>query len=318
VGTAVVAVAGEAITDLVPAAADGLFRAAPGGSPANIAVGLARLGVPVRMLARLSEDALGRRLRDHLARNGVDLSRSIRATEASSLAIVVLDEGGSAEYDFRVDGTADWQWTERELDDVLDGVDALHVGSLALTIPPGGPLLLDLARRARSVATVTFDPNVRPLLMGTPQRVLTVVDEVLAVADVVKASADDLEWLVPGAPPEEVAADWQDRGPALVVVTRGGDGAVAVGATSGVVQRPGRPVEVVDTVGAGDSFMAALVAGLQQRDLLGAGRRTELAGLSTEQVLGLVDEAVTASSITCSRLGADPPTAFELRERLGA
>jgi fructokinase len=307
-----VAVAGEVITDLVPTALDGDFHAAPGGSPANVAVGLARLDVPVRMLARLSGDALGQRLRAHLLANGVDLGHAVAASEPSSLAIVVLEPDGSAAYDFRVDGTADWQWSDAELEHTLDGVDALHVGSLALTTPPGGAVLRRLAARARTSATVSFDPNVRQLLMGPQTEVLAVVHEVLAVADVVKASAEDVGWLEPGRDIEEVARAWQQHGPSLVVVTRGGDGALAIGPSGTPVERPGRAVHVVDTVGAGDSFMSALLAGLARRDLLGASRRTALAALTDNDVAALLDEAVEASAVTCSRPGADPPRLAEL------
>ena len=303
----VVAVAGEVITDLVPAGADGLFQAAAGGSPANVAVGLARLDVPARMLARLSDDVLGRRLRAHLETNGVDLTHAVAAREPSSLAIVALQPDGSAAYDFRVDGTADWQWTDDELADAVDGVAALHVGSLGVTTPPGGAVLRRLAARAAATATVSFDPNVRHLLMGPRDEVLAVVHELLAVADVVKASDEDVAWLEPGRTAEEVAAAWLGHGPALVVITRGGDGALAAGAASGPVSRPGVPVDVVDTVGAGDSFMSALLAGLARRDLLGAAHRDALRSLSVADVGALLDEAIAASAITCSRRGADPP-----------
>jgi fructokinase len=313
----VVAVAGEVITDMVPAGGPGMFRAAPGGSPANVAVGLARLEVPVRLLARLSDDVLGRRLRRHLADNAVDLSHAVVAAEPSSLAIVVLADDGSAEYDFRVDGTADWQWTDDELGSALDDVAALHVGSLGLTTPPGGEVLRRLAVRARATATVTFDPNVRHLLMGSPEATMRIVDEVLAVADVVKASDEDIAWLAPDRTIVEVAADWVSRGPALVVITRGGDGAYAVGTAAGAVDRPGMAVDVVDTVGAGDSFMGALIAGLHRRGLLGAGARETLRSLAGADVEALVDEAIEVSAITCSRQGADPPTADEIRERHG-
>lgn len=313
---AAVAVAGEVLTDLVPADEDGVFRAAPGGSPGNVAVGLARLGVPVRMLARLSDDVLGRRLRAHLADNGVDLSHAVAATEASSLAIVVLAADGSAEYDFRVDGTADWQWTDGELTTALSSIQALHLGSLAVTTPPGGEVLRGLAARARASATVTYDPNVRPLLMGSPGDVMAVVEEMLGVADVVKASSEDVEWLSPDRSVADVAAGWAERGPALVVITRGGDGALAVGRSCGPVECSGSLVDVVDTVGAGDSFMSALVAGMHRRNLLGAHAREALGALGAEDVRELLREAVTASAITCSRTGADPPTAAELRAAL--
>ncbi len=315
-GEVTIAVAGEVITDMVPAGEDGVFRAAAGGSPANVAVGLARLAVPVRMLARLSGDVLGRRLRAHLAGNGVDLSYAIEADEPSSLAIVALSESGSAEYDFRVDGTADWQWTDDEVTHVLDGVAALHIGSIAVTAPPGGAVLRRLAAAARETATVTFDPNVRPLLMGSPAEVMVVVDEVLGVADVVKASDEDVEFLAAGRSVGDVATEWSARGPALVVVTRGDTGALAVGRECGVVERPGVAVEVIDTVGAGDSFMSALLAGLASRDVLGADRRDALGALTADEVGALLDEAVTASSMTCSRAGADPPTRAELSAAL--
>ncbi len=307
-----VAVAGEVITDLVPADGEGVFKAAPGGSPGNVAVGLARLDVRARMLARLSDDVLGRRLRAHLEGNGVDLSHAVHAAEPSSLAIVVLQPDGSAAYDFRVDGTSDWQWTDDEVADAVDGVDALHVGSLAVTTPPGGAVLRRLAARAAADATVSFDPNVRHLLMGPREEVLAVVHELLGVVDVVKASDEDVAWLEPGRTPAEVAAEWLSRGPALVVITRGGDGAVAAGSSAGPLSRPGMAVDVADTVGAGDSFMAALLAGLARRGLLGAEHRAALRGMTADEVGALVDQCIEVSAITCSRPGADPPRVAEL------
>lgn len=310
-----VAVAGEVLTDLVPAR-DGLFSAAPGGSPANVAVGLARLGVPTTMLARLADDALGRRLRNHLEVNGVDLSRVVKAPEESSLAIVTLDEHGGADYDFRVAGTADWQWTDEELVAAVDdGVSALHVGSLAMTMEPGTHALRRLVERGRRTATISFDPNLRPLLMGSPDTVRPLVEQIVALADVVKASADDVEWLYPGQSVDDVVAAWHRSGPALVAVTLGADGVVGVGRAAGPVRRPGVRVDVVDTVGAGDSFMSALIAGLYRRGVLGADARVQLSALPGDDVAALLDEAVRASAVTCSRQGADPPTAEELARR---
>jgi fructokinase len=303
----VVAVAGEALMDMVPAGA-GLFEAAPGGSPANVAVALARLDVPARLLARLADDVLGRRIRRHLAGNGVDLSRAVQAAEPSSLALVALDDDGVAEYDFRVDGTADWQWSDAELAAALDGpVVALHSGSLALTREPGASVLARLLARARERATVSYDPNCRPLLMGRSDLERERVERLVALADVVKVSSEDLAWLIPGRSPAQVAADWLARGPSLVVVTLGPDGALACGRAAGEVVRPGRQVEVVDTVGAGDSFTGTLLAGLHRRDVLGAERRPALAALDAMVIGDVLDEAVLASAITCTRRGADPP-----------
>jgi len=309
----VVAVAGEALVDFVPADEPGLFRAAPGGSPANVAVGLARLGVPARLLARIADDLLGHRLRAHLDGNGVDLSFVVRAAEPTSLAIVAVGPDGVVEYDFRVEGTADWQWRDHELDGALDGgVVALHAGSIALTMAPGADVLQRLLAGARNDLTVSYDPNCRPLLMGAPGAVLGRIEALVGLADVVKASADDLAWLLPGHPPEQVAEAWLAKGPSLVVITLGPAGLVAASRQAGVLRRPGRAVEVVDTVGAGDACMAALLAGLHRRGLLGAGRRAALQAVDAATLTDLADEAVLAAAITCTRPGADPPTAAEL------
>jgi fructokinase len=307
-----IAVAGEALVDVVPAPTDGYFEFAPGGSPANVAVGLSRLGVPARMLARLGTDLLGRRLRTHLSDNGVDLSRVVEATEPSSLAIVEVAPDGVADYDFRIDGTADWQWTPAELDGAFEDVVAVHSGSLALTQEPGASVLRAALEKAAATATISYDPNARPRLMGDPAGVLPGVYELLGVADVVKVSDEDLRWLLPGTPPGEILDDWLTRGPALVAITLGGEGVLA-GTSEGLrTTAPGRAVEVIDTVGAGDSFSAALLAGLARRGLLGAGRRAALRGIEALALDEVLEEAVTASSITCSRRGAQPPTSDEL------
>jgi fructokinase len=308
-----VVVAGEALVDFVPAGEPGVFRAAPGGSPANVAVGLARLGVPTRLLARIADDLLGHRLRAHLDANGVDLTFVVRAAEPTSLAIVAVGPDGVVEYDFRVEGTADWQWRDHELDGALDGqVVALHAGSLALTMAPGADVLQRLLARARQTMTVSYDPNCRPLLMGSPGAVLGRIETLVGLADVVKASADDLAWLLGDRPPEQVAEAWLAEGPSLVVITLGPGGLVAASRQAGVLRRPGRAVEVVDTVGAGDTCMAALLAGLHRRGLLGADRRPALQAVDAATVTALADEAVLAAALTCTRPGADPPTAAEL------
>jgi fructokinase len=310
---ALIEVVGEALIDLVPAAPTDHFEAVPGGSPANVAVGLARLGVSTRMLARLGNDAFGRRLRLHLDANGVDLTHAVSAEEPTSLAIVSLAPDGVASYDFRVTGTADWQWRDDELvAAVSDEVVALHAGSLAMTMPPGAEVLARLMERARRTATVSYDPNCRPLLMGSPAAVRDTIEGCVAAANIVKVSAEDLEWLLPGESIEGVAARWLARGPALVVVTLGADGAFALGSSCGAVRQEGVALEVVDTVGAGDSFTSALLAGLHRRDLLGATHRSALAELDANVVAQVLREAVHASALTCTRRGAEPPTLDDL------
>jgi fructokinase len=314
----IVAVAGEALVDLVPAPVGDYFEVAPGGSPANVALGLARLGVPARLLARIADDLLGRRIREHLTHNGVQLDHAVAAKEQTSLAMVSLDADGSPAYDFRISGTADWQWTPAEVDGALDSgeqgpVVALHSGSLALTTPPGDAVLRDLLVRASEVVTISYDPNCRPMLMGDPATVLAGVHEMLAVADVVKVSTEDLNWLVPGMSAEQVVDDWLSRGPTLVAVTLGSDGVLAGTAAGLRARRPGVSVKVIDTVGAGDTFSAALLAGLHRGNLLGAENRSKLRAMDYSTLDELLYDAVLAAAIACSRRGADPPTRGDLR-----
>jgi fructokinase len=317
-GGGVIAVAGEALVDLVPAPVGGYFEIAPGGSPANVALGLARLGVPARLLARLADDLLGKRIREHLTHNGVQLDHAVAAREQTSLAMVSLDADGVPAYDFRISGTADWQWTPAEVAGALDNgasgpVVALHSGSLALTTAPGDAVLRDLMIRASETVTVSYDPNCRPMLMGNPADVLDGVHSLLGVADVVKVSSEDLHWLVPDMTPEQVVDDWVTRGPRLVAVTLGADGVLA-GTTSGLrARRPGVSVKVIDTVGAGDTFSATLLAGLHVAGVLGAAKRDELAALDYSTLDELLHDAVLAAAICCSRRGADPPTRGDLR-----
>jgi fructokinase len=285
-----------------------------------VAVGVSRLGVAARMLARIAEDPLGQRLRDHLGNNGVQLDHVVTATEQTSLAMVMVGADGGPTYDFRVAGTADWQWTAAELANALDPgpsgpVVALHSGSLALTTPPGDAALRALMARAAETATVSYDPNCRPGLMGKPADVLAGVHELLPVADVVKVSLEDLAWLMPGFTPDEILEDWLGRGPALVAITLGGDGVTAGTSTGLRTRRPGVPVTVIDTVGAGDTISAALLAGLHRRRLLGASARLALHKITHTTLDALLDEAMLAAAITCSRRGADPPTFEDLEAR---
>jgi fructokinase len=265
------------------------------------------------MLARIADDSLGRRIREHLRVNGVQLDHVAPATEQTSMAMVSVGPDGGPSYDFRIAGTADWQWSTAELAGALDGnVVALHSGSLALTTPPGAAVLRDLIARASATATISYDPNCRPILMGEPADVLPGVREMLATADIVKVSLEDLEWLLPDRKPEAVLEEWLALGPAIVAITIGGDGVVA-GTASGVrTRRPGVPVTVIDTVGAGDTFSAALLAGLHRRGLLGAAARAALRAIDGPTLDALLDEAARAAAITVSRRGADPPTAAEL------
>lgn len=312
-----IAVVGEALIDLVAVDRAGLFEARPGGSPANVAVGLARLEVPVKLAARLSYDLFGRQLRRHLIDNNVDLSCAPDAREPTSLAVVSVGPDGGPEYDFRVTGTADWCWSDSELAGLVDDdVVALHTGSLSPVLPPGNEALRRLVMRTEPSTTISYDPNCRPALMGSAGHVRGRIEELVGLSDVVKASAEDLAWLYAGQAAADVAATWLAMGASLVAVTLGSDGVSAVAASTGPLTRPGRKVDVLDTVGAGDAFVSALLAGLYQRDLLGQGRRAALHDIGSTTLAQVLDEAVLASALTVTRRGADPPTLKELREHL--
>lgn len=306
--TARVVVAGEAVVDLVEGAARS-YVAHAGGSPANVAVGLARLGTPVALLARLSRDPFGVLLREHLQDAGVDLALAVDAPEPTTLAVASLTPEGVAAYGFWVEGTADWQWTDAELPVRLpDGVRALHTGSMALEVEPGASRLVALLERARGTALLSYDPNVRLARRGDRTAGLAAVERVVALADVVKVSSEDVAWLLPGMPLREVLARWRALGPALVVVTDGPQGALADG-PAGLLHVDAPQVDVIDTVGAGDAFTAALLASLDDRDLLD---RTALERATPEVVTAVLERAARAASLTCTRPGADPPARAEL------
>jgi fructokinase len=311
-GPSVVAVAGEALIDLVPTGREGLFEAVPGGSPANVAVRLARLGVPARLLARIAADPLGRRIRNHLAGNGVDLSWAVKAGKPTSPAIVAVDPDGSPEYDFRVEGTADWQWRDAELTGVLDDqVVALHGGSLAFAMPPARTHLAGCSSAQGAPPPCPTTPTAVHCSWAPPRPSAT-------------ASRGWSRW-----PTSSRSAPRTSRGccrvdrrsrspgggspraPRLWRSPSGPGGMMAAGG-AGIVRRPGRRVAIVDTVGAEDSFMSAPLAGLHRRGLLGVDRRAHLGAVDTDTLSAVLDEAVLASAITYTRHGANPPTAQHL------
>jgi fructokinase len=302
-------VLGEAIVDLV-SHGDRTYVAHPGGSPLNVAVGLGRLGQPVSLAARLSADTFGGLFRSHLAGSGVDLRHLVAAAEPSTLAVATLDAAGIATYDFWTEGTADWQWTPAELAGIADDETvALHTGSIALELEPGASRILDLLRQVRHAGrtTISYDPNVRMARRGPAAEGRAAVERVVALAHVVKVSSEDLEWLYPGQDPIAAARRWTGVGPSLVVVTLGGQGAVALPAGGQEVRRSAPPVIVVDTVGAGDAFSSGLLGALADRDALEAGGRPERVDLAA-----VLDRACLVASLTCARPGADPPTRAEL------
>ncbi|GAB2620175.1 carbohydrate kinase [Nocardioides ginkgobilobae] len=294
-----VLVVGEALVDVVHAA-DGTVVERAGGSAANVAVALARLGRRVRFATAYADDERGAVLADHLARAGVALAADPHVVVRSSSAVATIGPDGSASYEFDVD----WR-----LGPVPDEPvpQAVHVCSLGAVLAPGADSVRGLVERLRPRATVTYDVNARPSITGTGADVVATVERLVALADVVKVSDEDLEVLWPDLPVDAAADRLAGLGPRAVVVTRGGEGATWV-ETGRRISVDARPVTVADTIGAGDTFAAALVDGLWTHGLLG-GR---LESPAESVVQDLLAHAGRAAAVTVSRPGADPPYRHEL------
>lgn len=275
----------------------------PGGSPMNVAIGLGRLGRSVRLLSRIGTDVRGDRIAAHLAQSHVELVEGTVVDDATSTADATIDAEGGAHYTFRLD------WT---LPATVDAGPALvvHTGSIAVTLEPGGTDVVELIRRLRPTATVTYDPNPRPALIEDMEVAHARIREMIALADVVKASDEDLGRLDSSRGDVAIARDWLRLGPAIVVVTRGSGGAVAVTADH-TVEIPAPTVTVADTVGAGDAFMAGLIDALWDRGLLGADRREALRVVTEADLTELLRVAVATAAVTVARPGADPPNRTE-------
>jgi fructokinase len=286
------------------------LRVLPGGGPANTAAALGRLGTPVGFVGRLSDDAFGRLFRRHLTSSGVDLTGSTRAAEPSTLAVADIDAKGQASWSFHAEGTADWQWTEGELDAApLEDTACLHTGSLALVRAPGGPLIEDCLARVRRWATISIDPNVRPGLVP-PAVYRARLSRWCALTDILRLSEDDLAVLRPGVPAAQACDEWHAAGARLVVITLGGSGAlVSLDGRRATV--PGVPVTVVDTVAAGDSFTAGLLHHLAVKGLLG-GR---LDAVTLSDAVEAATYGARVAALTCSVAGPNPPWAAVTRAR---
>ncbi len=296
-------IVGEALVDVV-IQPDGTTETHPGGSPANVALGLGRLGRDVELLTSLGDDAHGRLVRSHLESSRVTLAGGTPAAR-TSVATAHIDAHGVAAYDFELDWALPADAVTRP------APLAVHTGSIAAVLEPGGAEVEKLLRAARATSTITYDPNARPTLMGEPSKALTRIEAFVELADVVKVSDEDLEWLMPGVDPVDAARQWAAAGTALVVVTRGGEGSMAI-AAGNVIEVPPVRVDVVDTVGAGDSYMAGLIDGLWEAGLLGAGRREDLASAPHDVIARVLDRCARIAAITVSRAGANPPSSAEL------
>ncbi|MBL3687060.1 carbohydrate kinase [Leucobacter zeae] len=292
-------VIGEALIDIVETAHSTAEHI--GGSPANVAMGLARLGHPTRLLTRIGADDRGRRIAAHFASEGVELLPESFVAAPTATALAMIAEDGAAEYRF------DIVWELPRIESV--DVELVHAGSIALFMEPGGAEVLRLLGSRPADAVATLDPNIRPSLLPDHAHALARFEAAAAVSDLVKLSDEDAEWLYPSSSPHEAAArvlglrssDTRRPGPSLVVVTRGAEGAVALTGT-GAVSVPAERVAVVDTISAGDSFMASLISSVLEHGLDGAVQR----------VAEVLDRAARAAGHAVSAAGANPPRRADL------
>jgi fructokinase len=302
----VIVVAGEALIDLVPQGQGALapLRPALGGGPYNTAVALGRLGSPTAFCSRTSYDAFGEALLDGLRGAGVDVSAVQRGPEPTTLAVATLDAHGSASYSFYVDGTADRLFAVPA--GLPAGTRAVSFGTCSLVLEPGASAYEELMRDAAASGVFTaLDPNIRPGLIPDADAYRTRFKTWLPSVSLLKLSEEDAGWL--GGTPEE----WLAAGPSAVVVTRGGDGLTAYTRGGGVHSVPGERVDVVDTIGAGDTVNAALLHGLARLDALSPEALSGLDPVGWERLLRF---AARAAAVTCSRAGAEPPYAREVGE----
>lgn len=299
-----IVVAGEALIDLVPRGAGALAGLQPvlGGGPYNTAVALGRLGSPVAFCSRVSRDAFGEALLGGLRRAGVDVSAVQRGTEPTTLALASIDAHGSAAYSFYVEGTADRLFAAPAA--LPTGTRAVCFGTCSLVLEPGASAYEELLRTAAAQGVFTaLDPNIRAGLIPDADAYRARFQSWLPSVSLLKVSEEDALWL--GGSPRE----WLAAGPSAVVITQGGDGLTVFTRDGAVLPVPGETVDVVDTIGAGDTVNAALLHGLASLDAL---TPRALASLGADGWTRVLRFAARAAAITCSRAGAEPPYAHEV------
>lgn len=298
---------GEALTDIV-IRTDSPRAEFPGGSPMNVAVALGRLGHTSHLLTHIGDDERGHAIERHVKASNVSLTPgSVRPGGPTSTAAATIGEGGAATYDFDITWNPDPQGVPAK-------VDAVHTSSIAAILEPGADTLRRVVSSLRENALISYDPNARPSLMGDPSIVREPIEENIALADIVKASDEDLVWLYETSDIEHAAQSWLRRGVSLAVITRGEQGATALTA-KGRVDIPGVRVDVTDTVGAGDTFSAGILDALSRKGLLGAEGREKISNLEASDIKGILAHAALLASVTVSRAGANPPWTREIADR---
>ena len=294
-------VCGEVLIDILPTGP------VVGGGPANTAKALARLGYDVDFIDGISTDAYGVSARKELARDGVSLALALTSDKPTCTATVTLDTKGSASYSFVIDGSATFDFNTSWLPDPERlKPSVLHIGTLATIIEPGASALFDWAIKVGEFAPIVFDPNIRPSVVGNREIYVSAVEKWVSISSVVKVSDDDIKWLYPDQSLDAVAHRWIDAGVSCVVITRGAKGLIGFTA-NGMEEVDGVSVDVVDTVGAGDTVSAIVVEGIIEHSVH---------GLEGQVLNAVLHKAAIAAAITCSRAGAMPPRTHELLEAM--
>ena len=301
-------VCGEALIDLMPveeiSKAETRWAALCGGSPMNTAIGLARLGEDSHFLGRLGNDAFGTQLGSYIEDNGVSTELAVHSEDPTSVAVVSLDDEGRASYTFHFQSTSNFGWCSHEFPQLAEN-DWLHFGSVGVVVGPGAAAILEFIRS--TPASLSYDINVRPSVIPDRAeyfaRVEPLMQAVGAAAGIVKASDEDICWLVDDEDPLPYAHAWcAEYGLSMFIVTLGAEGAVAVKPDGREYRVPGHVIELVDTVGAGDTFMAGFLARFAARP---------------DDVETALRWGAAASALVCTRQGANPPTREELSSLLG-
>lgn len=301
---------GEALIDFLPrkgAGGEAVFQPFVGGSLFNVAVALGRLGAPAGLFTGLSTDFFGAMLAEALKASNVDTGYAIVSDRPTTLAFVSLVDG-HARYAFFDEGSASRMLTETDLPALTVDVTALHFGSFSLAEEPCGSAYETMMQNESPLRVISLDPNIRPTLIKNREGYLARLDRLVEMSDIVKVSEDDLAWLAPGDRFDDIAAAWLKRGAKIVILTRGADGARALTRTE-QVDVPGVRVTVADTIGAGDTFSAGVLARL---DALGLLTKPAVAGLARDHIADILAFATRAAAVTVSRPGADPPWLREL------
>lgn len=316
-----IAVIGEALIDLI-GSNSGEYKAVVGGANANVAVALAVRGEPHAFLGRISSDNFGLMIRSHFAKHGVNLSHSIDAKEHTSLAIATLDENGLATYSFYINQTADWEWKRKELPTLAElkelGVEAIQFGCLAMAIEPGSKIIEQWLREieASNSITLSHDLNIRPALGFERESERIRVERLNEISHIIKASDADVQWLYDLSVDEDldaIANSWSAG--KIVIITRGAEG-VSIYRDKKRIDIEGLPIKLVDTIGAGDTFIANFLAELKKNKALGLDPKKKLANLTDEDLIAAARFANTAAALVCERKGCLPPTKEQVLSRL--